>query len=74
MNISSSLESHYRWQGKVEKAKEHLLIIKTKDRLFSKVQSAIEKVHSYSVPEILAIPVRKGSAKYLSWLAKETLS
>ena len=72
MNILPGLESHYRWEGKKEKTAEVLLVIKTRRSLFGKVEKAIGRAHSYSVPEILALPIVKGSRKYLAWLARET--
>lgn len=60
--------SVYLWKGRVERAAETLVWIKTTRRLFSKVQKLIEREHPYDVPEILAIPVLGGSKKYLSWI------
>ena len=73
VNISSRLESHYRWKGKIAKDSEYLLFIKTKSRNFSKLEKAIRKIHAYSVPEIIAIPIQKGSRSYLSWLKQEII-
>src|SRR3989338_3288026 len=60
--------SFYRWKGKIETAKEVLLLIKTTERQFNKIETVIRQNHSYEIPEIIAIPVRKGSKEYLSWL------
>ncbi|MBI2095004.1 MAG: divalent-cation tolerance protein CutA [Candidatus Omnitrophica bacterium] len=61
--------SLYRWKGRMERAKETLLFIKTTEKNFSKVKKAIEANHPYEVPEILSLPVKRGSAAYLKWLA-----
>ncbi len=66
-----SVESHYRWKGKVEKSKEVMLFIKTKASLFKELKKILKENHSYEVPEIIALPILKGSASYLRWLAKE---
>ncbi len=62
--------SFYRWKGKIETAKEVLILIKTKERQFNKIETVIRQNHSYEIPEIIALPVRKGSKEYLSWLKK----
>ena len=68
VNVVPGVRSFYRWQGVVEDASERLLIIKTSRSLFSPVRSAIEKAHSYEIPEIIALPVVDGAANYLRWL------
>lgn len=68
ISITGLSESHYIWKGKKEKSREHLLIIKTRRTLFSKVEQAIRKAHSYECPEIIALPVSAASKKYLEWL------
>ena len=65
---SCPIESIYRWKGKVENAQEWLCLIKTRDDLYNKVETAIKKLHSYETPEIIAMPVVKGSKEYLSWI------
>ena len=62
------VRSIYRWKNKVESAKESLLIIKSSRKRFAGLQGAIRKLHSYDVPEFIALPVTEGSTKYLSWL------
>jgi periplasmic divalent cation tolerance protein len=62
------VHSFFRWQGKVETGDESLLVIKSSRELFAAVVSAIESVHSYEVPEVIALPIIDGSANYLSWL------
>jgi len=71
-NIISPIRSIYSWQGRICDDKEALMILKTKRNLFKKIVARVEKLHSYDVPEIIAIPIIEGSGKYLSWLNKET--
>jgi periplasmic divalent cation tolerance protein len=70
--VTAPIESVYRWKGKVEKAKEYLLLIKTSRARFSAVERAIHELHSYEVPEIIALPIVAGSRDYLSWLNQNT--
>lgn len=71
-NIVSPIHSIYCWQGKVCEDKEALIILKTKKKLFKQVEKRVKELHSYEVPEIIAIPVTEGSDKYLSWVKSET--
>ena len=71
VQITGPIESTYRWKGKVEKAKEWLCLIKTRDSLFKKVETAIKELHPYETPEIIAVPIVKGSKEYLNWLDDE---
>mgnify|MGYP002682676377 FL=1 len=68
VQIVDSVESTYRWKGKVESARECLCLIKTRKSLFPKVEAAIKALHSYETPEIITIPVVDGSEEYLRWL------
>ena len=61
--------SIYRWQGRVERATESLLLVKTTRPRFADVEAAIKSHHPYETPEIIALPVEAGSTEYLSWLA-----
>jgi periplasmic divalent cation tolerance protein len=67
---SAPVESIYRWKGKVEKAKEFLLIAKTSKARFKAVERAIRELHSYDVPEIIAVAIAAGSAEYLAWIER----
>ena len=67
--VSAPVESIYRWKGRVESAKEFLLVIKTTHARFPALREAILRAHSYDVPEIIALPVAAGSEKYLAWIA-----
>lgn len=60
--------SVYRWKGAVESAAECLLIIKSSRQLFESLRAALEKAHTYELPEVLALPVVDGSANYLNWI------
>ncbi|HOW35591.1 MAG TPA: divalent-cation tolerance protein CutA [Candidatus Omnitrophota bacterium] len=67
-NIIQGVRSFFWWEGKVDAADEVLLILKTKRSLFKKVEKAVKSLHSYSVPEIIAIPIVAGSKEYLKWV------
>ena len=70
VNIVPQVESIYRWQGKVESAREWLLVIKTTAEHFSAVREAIVELHSYNLPECIAIEISDGSAQYLDWIGQ----
>lgn len=72
VQITGPIESTYRWKGKVETVGEYLCLIKTRTTLFKKVEAAIKKLHPYETPEIIAVPIVKGSREYLIWLNDET--
>jgi periplasmic divalent cation tolerance protein len=67
--IGVPVASTYWWKGKVESAKEYLLLIKTSKKRFAAVRDAVRKLHSYDVPEIIALPIAAGSRAYLDWIA-----
>ena len=71
VQITGPTTSIYRWKGKVESTQEWLCLIKTSEELFEKVETAIKKLHSYETPEIIAVPIVKGTKEYLSWLDDE---
>jgi len=68
VNIVPQIESVYRWQGKVESSQEWLLLIKTSAEKFAAVRDAIRQLHSYDLPECVAVSIDDGSAEYLQWL------
>jgi periplasmic divalent cation tolerance protein len=70
VQILPEMESIYRWQGKIERAEEVLLIAKTARAKFAKLEREVRSLHSYETPEIVAIPVCEGSPSYLEWLAR----
>ncbi|MBK8575522.1 MAG: divalent-cation tolerance protein CutA [Elusimicrobia bacterium] len=63
------VRSLYRWQGKLEKSVEHLLLAKTTRARLPALMRRVKILHPYTVPEIVALPVRGGNASYLSWLS-----
>ncbi|MCP5005520.1 MAG: divalent-cation tolerance protein CutA [Planctomycetes bacterium] len=71
-NIMSSVHSIYHWQGELCDDEEVLMVLKTKRELFSPVEVRVRELHSYDVPEIIAMPIIEGSDNYLSWLRDET--
>lgn len=73
VNIVPSVESIFTWKGKLEVAKEILLIAKTKAALFPRVEKAVKKMHSYECPEIIAFPITRGNRDYLRWVRGATL-
>ncbi len=70
VNIVGGLESHYWWKGKVEKATEVLLLIKTTQSRVAEVTSEVQSLHSYDVPEIVFVPFSAGERNYLRWLGE----
>ena len=68
VNIIKGISSIYHWKGKVEKSKEVLLIIKTKKKSLNKLIKKVKELHSYSVPEIIALPILDGNKEYLNWI------
>jgi periplasmic divalent cation tolerance protein len=70
--LEAPMGSIYRWNGKVERAREFLILIKTSRTRLRSLRTAIEKLHSYDVPEFIALPIVAGSPAYLRWL-KESL-
>lgn len=71
-NLVSPVRSIYRWEGKIWDEKEWLLIIKTQRQRFEELMERVEALHSYSVPEIISLPVVEGSVPYLRWLDEMT--
>ena len=70
--LRSPIESHYRWNGKVEKSRELLLLIKTTLRKVGGLEREVKRLHSYEVPEFIALPIVAGSKAYLDWLDEST--
>ena len=67
-NLVSGLESHYWWQGKLERGTEVLIIFKTRRRHLTALERLILAEHPYDTPEFLVVPVTAGSKRYLDWL------
>ena len=68
--LPGAVTSVYRWKGKVESARERLLLIKTSRKRLAKLRAAVERLHSYDVPEFIALPIADGSPAYLAWLGE----
>jgi periplasmic divalent cation tolerance protein len=68
VNIVGKIDSRFWWQGKVDQAKESLLIVKSKKAKFAKIIRAVKSVHSYDIPEIIALPIVSGYKPYLRWI------
>ena len=71
-NIVRNIRSIYAWQGKVEDDSEVFMILKTKKSLFDPLSTRIRELHSYDVPEIIALPIIMGSEDYLKWIREST--
>lgn len=71
VQITPGVKSFYRWQGKLEEDEEFRLTIKSRRDLFDSLCAELRKLHSYDVPQILAVPVVDGGASYLEWMEKE---
>jgi len=69
VQIAGPIESTYRWQGKVETAREWLCLMKTNLARYRELVAAVEALHPYDTPELVAFPIAAGSGKYLEWLA-----
>ena len=72
VNIIADIRSIYRWQGKTEDAREALLVVKSRRDLLSDLVVRVKELHSYRVPEVIALPILDGSGDYLDWLRQET--
>lgn len=70
VNIIKNIESFFWWQGKIDTAKESLLVIKTRKSFLPRLFKAIRLAHSYEVCEIVALPVVAGSKPYLDWISR----
>ena len=66
--LPGAVASIYRWKGKMESARERLLLIKTSRKRLAKLRAAVKRLHSYDVPQFIAVPIVAGSRAYLVWL------
>ncbi len=73
VNIIRDIRSIYTWQGKLEDEREALMLVKTRKALFNTLTEEVKKLHSYTVPEIIALPIIEGSEDYLKWLKEVTV-
>jgi periplasmic divalent cation tolerance protein len=72
IQIGPTAQSLYHWRGQIETAAEIPMAIKTRARLYPRVEQAIRRHHPYELPEILAVPISCGLPAYLDWIAAET--
>ena len=72
VNIVPQVNSIFRWEGGIEDDKESLLVIKSRAELFRDIVDLVKGIHSYEVPEIIALPIVDGNQEYLSWIGEET--
>jgi periplasmic divalent cation tolerance protein len=74
VNIVPGMRSVYRWRGAVEEADEILLVAKTTRASFWRLRDRVLALHSYEVPEVIAVPIERGNTEYLSWITESVRS
>jgi len=74
VNLIPPIRSIYRWEGKIWDEKEWLLFIKTQRKKFDELEKRVKSLHSYTVPEIIALPIIEGSSSYFNWINENTKS
>jgi periplasmic divalent cation tolerance protein len=67
--VLSPVDSYYTWKGKLEAAREYLLVIKTTAKELAELEKEVKRLHAYDVPEFIALPIVSGSKGYLQWLS-----
>jgi len=72
VNIIPAIESVYRWEGKVTRDTETLMIIKTTSERYPEVERRVKELHTYSTPEVVALRIERGSEQYLNWVRDAT--
>ncbi|RMG51901.1 MAG: divalent-cation tolerance protein CutA [Acidobacteria bacterium] len=72
VNIVPQVISVYRWKGELCRETEALLIVKTEARCYAELERTVKELHSYEVPEIIALPIEAGSRSYLEWVTAST--
>jgi periplasmic divalent cation tolerance protein len=72
VNVLPSVRSIFRWEGQVVEEQEFLLVAKTVSQAFERVATAVKSMHSYSLPEVIALPIQQGLPEYLSWVRDVT--
>lgn len=68
VNILPGVTSIYRWEGQIESAQEHLLLVKTRQDRYPAIEAALREHHPYQLPEIIAAPIERGLPEYLQWI------
>lgn len=72
VNIVRNIRSIYTWQGNIEDASEVLMIVKSRNKLLTTLSAKVRELHSYELPEIIALPITGGSEDYLNWIREST--
>jgi periplasmic divalent cation tolerance protein len=72
VNILGPIRSIYRWQGEIARDDEHLLLIKTTRARYAELEARVRALHTYEVPEVVALPIERGSTPYLEWIRAMT--
>ena len=72
VNILPGMISHYWWQGKIERAEEAVMLVKTRAMLAEQVAAAVKELHSYTTPAIMFLPFKKADPDYHKWIVQET--
>lgn len=73
VNIVNGVKSIFGWEGKIEKSEEALMIVKSQKRLLPEIIKSVKSLHSYTVPEVIALPILDGNEDYLKWLKDSTV-
>ncbi|MEO5720264.1 MAG: divalent-cation tolerance protein CutA [Chthoniobacterales bacterium] len=73
-NLTPTIQSIYRWEGKVEEAQETMVFFKTTPARFPELQARLKSLHPYDVPEIIAVPIRDGLPDYLRWVSENCVA
>jgi len=74
INMLPAITSFFSWQGKVQREKEVLMIVKSLKSVFNDLEKTVKKHHSYEIPEIIVLPITDGAKDYLDWIRESTRS
>ena len=69
VNILPDVESNYWWKGKIESSQEWMLVVKTQEKMVQRIIERVKEIHSYEVPEVIALPIVMGNRDYLQWIS-----
>lgn len=69
VNIIPGVESLYWWKGKIESSKEWMLVVKTQGKMVNRIVKRVKEIHSYEIPEVIALPIVEGNRDYLQWIS-----
>ena len=73
VNVIEGVQSTYLWEGKINSDKEVLLVVKSRLSLLGKIETKVKELHSYDVPELIALPIAGGSSAYMKWVKESTI-